>query len=465
MESNEQVQLTLTKELRSFFSGSTKAVIRAGIGAGKTIPFMFTVVILAALWAVGLLFVWQPLEVWATLPKWITMTTMCIVLGMITLLSLYPVALYAAFDKREKVRAQKHTLSELEHYIKHGQQYDDLRKEVEDTFIDLYREKSYRVPVPLATLAIMIGWVLFFFSGGADAVVNLARSGNISDLLDSLRNAHPVVFGFLGAFFFSLQMLFHRYIIADLKASVYMHIAVRTWLVMILTLVLTVVWPALQGSNVAGYQGNYVLYAACFMTGIFPNFALNLIQRATSGLYGKFQHVVDNNVPVTKIQGLNLFHQTRLVEEGIDNVQNLAVSDVIGLIVNTRLGFMRILDWVDQAILITYVGEKNLPKFREAGITTATGFESVYVARLTQQEREKIESELQESESGHKKGVKTYMGREGPSCIPAAPHGLVKSIEVEDERFGEQLHNMMIAICDDENFQRLWKVSRGLAPY
>ena len=74
MESNEQVQLTLTKELRAFLSGSTGAVIRAGIGAGKTIPFIYTVVVLAALWAVGLLFVWHPLEIWPVFPKWITMT-------------------------------------------------------------------------------------------------------------------------------------------------------------------------------------------------------------------------------------------------------------------------------------------------------------------------------------------------------------------------------------------------------
>lgn len=445
------------------------AVISVGIEASRTPTFVYCVVILVILWVVGLLFAWQPLEAWATLSKWTTMMTMCLVLGMITLLSLLPVAVYAAFDRREKLHARRHIVFELKHY----KLYNDLGKEVGTRFDDLYNDKSYRVPVPLATLALVVGWVLFFFSEGAGPVANLAGSGNISDLFVNLKNAHPVVFGFLGAFFFSLRMLFQRYVTTDLKASVFMHIAVRIWVVMILTLVLSVVWYALPALESYGYQGSLTLLAVCFIAGISPDVALNLIERVVRAGFGKLGPRAYAHVPLAKIRGLNLWHQARLAEEGIDSVQNLAMGDIVGLIVNTRLGLMRLLHWIDQAILIVHVGVENLEKFNKAGIHTATDFEAVYVGQLAEDEQMKFREREVELES--------YMGRKGLSYVPEVPQELLKSLrEAELEERGrnglikasekeeglkERVRNMMIAICDDVNYQRLWKIRHGKPIY
>ena len=462
-------------EIRRSVSAGASTVISLGIEASRMPTFVYCVVILVVLWVVGLLFAWQPLEVWGTLPKWTTMMTMCLVLGTITGLSLFPATVYAAFDKKEKARARKHILLELEHFGLSN----DLRREVTTCFDGLYDDKSYRVPVPLATLALVVGWVLFFFSGGAGSVANLAGSGSISDLFVNLKNAHPVVFGFLGAFFFSLRMLFQRYVTTDLKASVFMHIAIRIWVVMILVLVLSVVWYALPALESYRYQGNLTLLAVCFIAGITPDVALNLIERVVRASFGKLRPRSYAHVPLAKIHGLNLWHQARLAEEGIDSVQNLAMSDIVGLIVNTRLGLMRLLHWIDQAILIIHVGVEHLERFNKAGIHTATDFEAIYTGRLSQSEQEKIASELWKSERDRETGLVTYMGRKGPSYVPAVPPGLVKSlVEKEElvksehneldkvlgevERLEERLRNMMIAICDDENFQRLWRARRGL---
>ena len=96
------------------------------------------------------------------------------------------------------------------------------------------------------------------------------------------------------------------------------------------------------------------------------------------------------NIPLSKIQGLNLWHQSRLSEEDIVSVQNLAMSDIYSLVVNTRISFPRLLHWIDQAFLILYVGEKNVTHFYATGIKTATGLECNYFARLAINERKKL---------------------------------------------------------------------------
>ena len=452
-------------KIKSSIGDGASAVISAGIEAGRTPAFVCCGVIIVILWVVGLLFAWQPLEAWGNLDRWATMMTMCLVLLIITLLSLFPALVYLAFNGREKERAFEHAKSELEHY----KLYKKFGTEVETRFYSLYNDKSYWAPVPLATLALVVGWVLFFFSGGAGPVAMLAGSGNISDLFTDLKNAPPVVFGFLGAFFFSLRMLFHRYVTTDLKASDFMHIAVRIWVVMILTMVLSVVWYALPASESYGYKGTLTLLAVCFIGGITPDVAYKLIERVGRAGFGKLRSPTQAHVPLARIKGLNLWHQARLAEEGIDSVQNLAMSDIVGLIVNTRLGIMRLQHWVDQALLIVHVGEDNLEKFYRAGIHTATDFEAVYVGQLPEKEQTKLRE--------CKGELVTYMGRKGPSYVPEVPPGLLKSLrEVgpkksernksiktseKDEGLEERVRNMMTAICDDVKYQRLWKVRHG----
>ena len=70
-------------------------------------------------------------------------------------------------------------------------------------------------------------------------------------------------------------------------------------------------------------------------------------------------------LPLTAIDGLSYWVQTRLEEEDIECVQNLATADLVDLILNTKIPPHRIIDWVDQAILLTYLGPEK--KKGEAG--------------------------------------------------------------------------------------------------
>jgi hypothetical protein len=92
--------------------------------------------------------------------------------------------------------------------------------------------------------------------------------------------------------------------------------------------------------------------------------------------------------PLTDLDGLTVWHETRLEEEDIENVPNMATTDIVELLLNTRMPPNRLIDWVDQAILYTHLTPSGAGKakgsgqadadrrrgLRRLGIRTATSF-------------------------------------------------------------------------------------------
>jgi hypothetical protein len=134
-----------------------------------------------------------------------------------------------------------------------------------------------------------------------------------------------------------------------------------------------------------------------------------------------------------------------LSEEGIDTVQNLATSDIVGLIANTRLGIMKLLHWIDQALLYLHVGD-DFKKLRRIGIRTATDFESIYIGLP--------KGNLTKTKQSLEKELETKAHREGRVYVPPVPPDLLQALENEDGLEG-RIRNELIAICEDENYQRL----------
>ncbi|HEX7979458.1 MAG TPA: hypothetical protein VF461_12710 [Gemmatimonadaceae bacterium] len=77
------------------------------------------------------------------------------------------------------------------------------------------------------------------------------------------------------------------------------------------------------------------------------------------------------------IQGLETEEaRDRLADEGISSVQQLAYADPVGLLFRTNLEWNVILDLIDQAILVLYVGE-SIDKLRAPGIRSAVEFATI----------------------------------------------------------------------------------------
>ena len=111
-----------------------------------------------------------------------------------------------------------------------------------------------------------------------------------------------------------------------------------------------------------------------FVIGVFPTVGWQVLQqfliRKPIGL------VVDSLEPKHKLgdlDGLNIWYESRLLEVGVEDMQNLATTDIVDLMLNTRIPLDRIVDWIDQAFLYLRVVDEPARKLlRSYGIRTAT---------------------------------------------------------------------------------------------
>src|SRR5262249_4486614 len=126
------------------------------------------------------------------------------------------------------------------------------------------------IPVVLATVLIATGWLMALPPTGFGEV-------NPSDFWRMVFqvNAVPVIYAFLGAYFFSLQMLFRRYVREDLRKSAYLAVSLRIALAVIGTWAAITTIKAIPGVNVK--ENNTSLLVVGFVIGVFPKIAWQFI--------------------------------------------------------------------------------------------------------------------------------------------------------------------------------------------
>jgi hypothetical protein len=249
------------------------------------------------------------------------------------------------------------------------------------------------IPVVLATLLIGLGWLLTLpvweivtFPDGtptAEKLKHVLQPGGIA-----------VHFALLGAYFFSLQMLFRRYVRKDLQANAYMAVSLRIILAVIGTWAVIQAATILQFSDEAKGREEQALLVLAFVVGAFPPVAWQVVRSVVRRLTRAetFVPSLSTEMPVSQLDGLTVWHEARLEEEDIENVPNMATADIVELMLHTRVPPDRIVDWVDQAILYTQLGP-DIPAggkddkaaapsrrslLREHGIRTATDLITAY---------------------------------------------------------------------------------------
>lgn len=228
------------------------------------------------------------------------------------------------------------------------------------------------LPILASTVLITLGWVL---------VLPLTEAKG-TDLMASIQPT-TLGFGFLGTYFYVLNMVFRRYVRSDLGPKAYNHISLR----LLTTLVLVQVLILLPGTETAALQG------FAFLVGIVPETAIVTLQDflKNSRLLKSQIPSLHESCPLTDLEGISLYDRARLLEEGIENVENLAHHNLVDLLLWTRIPTERLVDLVDQAILYLHVQgprpvsgqEENPPpndlaKLRRYGIRTATDLIQAY---------------------------------------------------------------------------------------
>jgi len=205
-------------------------------------------------------------------------------------------------------------------------------------------------PVFLATAVLAVGWAAV--------------------LWDTRFVTHPsgpwdvLKYGFLGAYAFVTSMLIRRFFQSDLRPSAYATAVYRITLVL---LIVTVLHQVLGGAAAVTDRAEL---AIAFVVGFFPLVGLQALQRVTSRALCRFVPPVTSEYPLDQLDGFNLWYEARLTEEGVEDMQNLTTMNLVDVILHTRVPAGRLVDWTDQAFLLTHlerVDRNELNQLRQPG--------------------------------------------------------------------------------------------------
>lgn len=120
------------------------------------------------------------------------------------------------------------------------------------------------------------------------------------------------------------------------------------------------------------------------MVGVFPHIGWKVIVSLIKLPVKIVVPSLQQDYPLSDLDGLNIWYESRLLEEGIEDMQNLATANLVDLMLNTRIPVERLVDWVDQSILYLHLGtqEKNEAKhrkiLRQHGIRNATDLDDIF---------------------------------------------------------------------------------------
>jgi hypothetical protein len=149
-----------------------------------------------------------------------------------------------------------------------------------------------------------------------------------------------------------LQFLVWRFIRKDLTSNAYVSMSLR----MIMAVI--GVYALEQITKAFGIElSPTALNSMAFGVGAFPMIVWEML----SGLAKRYSGIgfvlpsISRGIPLNELDGMTIWHETRLQDEDIENVVNFATADVIDLFLNTRFAPNRIIDWIDQAILLSII--------------------------------------------------------------------------------------------------------------
>lgn len=159
-------------------------------------------------------------------------------------------------------------------------------------------------------------------------------------------------FGFLGAYAFAVSMLVRRFYQSDLRPSAYATVVLRIVLVMLIVIVLHQLFAVTAAASPVTNQSEMVV---AFVVGFFPLIGLQALQRAAAKVLHVFVPQLAPDYPLDQLDGLNIWYEARLVEEGVEDMQNLSTMNLVDVILHTRAPVGRLIDWVDQAFLLIHL--------------------------------------------------------------------------------------------------------------
>ena len=222
-----------------------------------------------------------------------------------------------------------------EAYGRHSRQHGRSRR----------HQPGTRLPVIIATVIFALGWIVVLLN--AEVEVVLVRDG-LRSLLAPWQS--PTAFAFLGAYVFLLQAALRAYLPRGSEAEV-----------------LQLCGPPRDrrgrlrlGLGSHGPFGRHDRASGDGLRGRPRSRHLPAPAARVSSQH-RDQLLVEKH-PLTELEGVDIYDRTRLEQEGVTNVEALAHSNLVELMLQTRIPTGRLVDWTDQAQLYLH-----LPKGKENG--------------------------------------------------------------------------------------------------
>jgi hypothetical protein len=286
-----------------------------------------------------------------------------------------------------------------------------VRHALEDqTFSDL----EYLLCLSVLTTLLTAGWHLVLYPQGALGLAQLLVNGvSVRDFaMYVVGNLNVITLGFLGAYIYGVGVLVRRFFASDLYPSAFLEMIERLITVFVVSLVLTilvpiatVILPGASGLSVPfsglpadpntskPLDGATALAAAlAFTFGIWTRAFFGWLPRLISSLPLRINDLENPQASVAELEGVDIWVEGRLGEEGIETVQAMATASIDRLVRRTYFTTSRIACWVDQALLYMHAGNSGqwMQGFRSAGVHKATdlldGVGYAYAMRLNDQQ-------------------------------------------------------------------------------
>jgi hypothetical protein len=197
-------------------------------------------------------------------------------------------------------------------------------------------------PVLLATVLLCVGWAMVVqpeLFRDFNLLGRLPFSGRPKLPLEALQ------FAFVGAYWFILQDMIRRYFRDDLKTAAYVSASAR---IILVAIVVTTVSLVPVGSVA---QRNVL----AFFIGIFPQIGVQVLKAGINKVFKGVVPSLDSRFPLSDLDGLTIWDQARLLEEGIEDMHGLVTANLVDVLLRTRLPVDRLVDWLDQALLCLHV--------------------------------------------------------------------------------------------------------------
>lgn len=310
----------------------------------------------------------------------------------------------------EHIRSVEISLQQIGYH-----QDEEAAKRIATRMKDKYNMQIYFWPLVLASLVILV----LYSMTHPFIIKNGLWVGTLEEVVDIFGAAPPMAisagrvlfWGWLGAYIYSFNLIFKRFMAYDLTPSVYVFAATRFMLAWIIGSIVAVgMGTALNKTTGMDSELNMTtIFVVVFFIGFFPEQGLdwiNVFAKNRMRLLRRNGEIV-KETRLSDIEGLSIWQQARLQQEGIENVQNLATADIPQLIMNTPFPVGQIIDWVDQAILLVYANGNNPKRYmynllEDAGVRCASDFLTVTETDELQRQLAEAINHLPNAEKGSK---------------------------------------------------------------